>query len=207
MAAMIRRISGVPAGTGAGPGAGSGRPLIDGPAAARALEAVSGVAEATIGNVSPEAVRGLIRISRLGDFLAAAEGADNSTPFINYQDSANPNSLTIHLDLPTANRILPLLWPEGASYLGALMAPAATGEVMTQGEYLGLVRAVYGSKLEQEIRGAQIRLSLSLPGRVLSAQGGSFFGSRVDFIIPMADLLVLEKPLTYEVQWPPASGF
>jgi hypothetical protein len=94
-----------------------------------------------------------------------------------------------------------LLSPEVRDYLSALMAPVATGETLTQKEYLALVQSVYGKGLAEEIASAKITLTIDFPGTISVIQGGKATKNRGVFTIPLGDLLVLERPLRYEVAW------
>jgi hypothetical protein len=81
------------------------------------------------------------------------------------------------------------------------MAPIATGEVLTKAEYFALVSSIYGPAVADEIQSGAIHASIRFPGPISAVKGGSWSGSRAEFDIPLADLLVLETPLVYEVQW------
>jgi hypothetical protein len=97
--------------------------------------------------------------------------------------------------------MLAYISPDIVAYLSALMAPLATGEAMTKKEYLALIASIYGSGIADEIAAAFFNATIDLPGPVQSVKGGTFSGKRAEFAIPLVDLLVLEKPLTYEVVW------
>jgi hypothetical protein len=86
-------------------------------------------------------------------------------------------------------------------YLSALMAPVVLGEYMSSGEYLSLISMVYGRPLADEIAEARIKASIEFPRPVTSVSGGSSSGKRAEFDIPLLDILVLERPLRYEVYW------
>jgi len=81
------------------------------------------------------------------------------------------------------------------------MAPVATGEVMTRAEYLTFVASIYGKDIADEIASSSIRASVDFPGVIQRVKGGTFTGRRAEFEIPLPDILVLEKPLSYEVVW------
>jgi hypothetical protein len=97
--------------------------------------------------------------------------------------------------------MLLLVSPDVSDYLSALMAPVATGEELSKQDYLALVSSVYGKGIAAEIADARVSLDLELPGTVLSAPGGTFSGRRASFKVPLTDLLVLERPLLYEIRW------
>ncbi|MCL2270537.1 MAG: hypothetical protein FWC24_04250, partial [Treponema sp.] len=123
--------------------------------------------------------------------------------FITFEQNA-PSSggrCVINLSLDSGPEILTLISPEVNAYLAALMAPLATGEALNKAEYLMLVRSIYGRGIADEIASAQIRAFIDFPGPVKSVKGGTFSGRRAEFTIPLLDILVLEKPLGYEVMW------
>ena len=105
------------------------------------------------------------------------------------------------MDRSAAPGILARLSPEGADYLSALMAPAATGETLSKTDYLALVESVYGKGVAGEIAAAKVSAALTLPGQIRSVKGGTSSGREARFDIPLLDILVLETPLDYEITW------
>ena len=171
-------------------------PILNGETINRSLAAASGIKSASLKNTGPEALEGNIAISNVGDFLLSEKNM-----FITYSDGADSSSITIVLDRDSAPLIISRLSPEVAEYLSALMAPVALGEYMPAGEYLSLVSMIYGKPLADEIAAARIRASIEFPRPVTSVTGGSSAGRRAEFDIPLLDILVLEQPLRYEVNW------
>ena len=191
MAGLIRNLS---AAAGA---AAIDAPVLDAALITRSLSAAPGVASASFRNTTPDAIEGPVRISRIGDLLALHEGAG----FISFEQTAAGGRCVITLSRESGPGILSLISPEMSNYLGALMAPLATGEQIGQADYLSLVSAVYGRAIADEIAQSSIRASIEVPGPVQSVQGGTFSGRRAHFAIPLLDLLVLETPLSYELVW------
>ena len=177
-----------------------GTPLLSGPAISTSMSAAPGVESASLVNRTAAAVEGPVRISRLSDFLAIAS---SSGDFINFEQGtpAQGGRCSINLSLASGPQIIALLSSEIGEYLAALMAPLATGERLTQVEYLNLVTSVYGRGIADEIAQAGIRVTIELPGQVQSVRGGTFSGRNAEFAIPLLDLLVLETPLSYEIRW------
>jgi hypothetical protein len=171
-------------------------PILNADTINRSLAAASGIKSASLKNTGSETLEGNITISNVGDFLLSEKNM-----FITYNEGADSSSITIVLDRNSAPLIISRLSPEVGEYLSALMAPVALGEYMPAKEYLSLVAMIYGSPLADEIAAARIRASLEFPRPVTSVTGGSSNGKRVDFDIPLLDILVLEQPLRYEVNW------
>jgi len=192
---MTALIGGLAAASGT---AQPGAPILDGPAIAASMSASPGVASVSFKNTAPAAIEGPLKIAKIGDFLAPGKAT-----FIDFEQNARGGGgkCTITLSLASGPEILALISPEISDYLSALMAPLATGEVMTKAQYVILVSSVYGRSITDEISKAVIRASIEFPGPVLSAQGGTFSGRRAEFAIPLLDVLVLETPLSYEVVW------
>jgi hypothetical protein len=191
MAALIARISEF-SGT-AQPGA----PVLDGPALSASMSDAPGIASVSLWNRTPATVEGPVRISRIGDFLSRGGAAG----FITFEQNTSGGRCTVRIGLDSGPQILSLISPDVVDYLGALMAPIATGEPMTKAEYLALVGSVYGRGITDEISAATVRAVIDFPGPVQSAQGGTFSGRRAEFVIPLLDILVLETPLSYEIRW------
>jgi hypothetical protein len=110
-------------------------------------------------------------------------------------------SLSINLDVTKGPLIISLFSPDVADYLSAIMAPLATGEVLTVSEYLDLVSSVYGVSVANEIKNAAISINLTVPGMIQRVKGGTFSRNQAQFSVPLTDLLVLEKNAVYEIAW------
>ena len=175
-------------------------PILDGPAMGYSLASSPGISSVSIRNTSGTSLEGIIYISNIGDFLASPAGKGR---FITYVEGRTPgsSSLIITLDKDTTPELISRLSPEAVEYLEALFAPAVLGETSTKAEYLSLVSMIYGRAMADEITAARIRASVEFPRSVSSTHGGAASGRRVDFNIPLVDLLVLETPLRYEVIW------
>ena len=181
-------------------GASAEAPILDGAAIGRSLAAAPGIRSVALENTGPSSLNGSISISNVGDFLAAGDGKSR---FVTYTEGRRPgtSSVVITLNRDSAPLLIARLSPEATQYLSALMAPAVLGEPSTRQEYLALVTMVYGRPLSDEIAAARIRAFIEFPRPVTSVRGGNALGKRAEFDIPLADLLVLETPLQYEIVW------
>jgi hypothetical protein len=184
-------------------GAGSAELILDGKVIGRSMEKAPGIASVTLNNTGPAALEGEIGIGRVGDFLSVGE-----KKFIVYTENPPGESprisrshLVIYLDLDTAPDVISLLSADAVDYLSALMAPAATGEALTRRAYLDLVTSFYGKPIADEISAARIRAVFEFPSVITAIQGGTASGRRAEFDVPLLDLLVLDRPLRYEVTW------
>ncbi|MDR0448551.1 MAG: hypothetical protein LBH07_07770 [Treponema sp.] len=191
MIALLRSFRGLSSG-------GQSNPALDAASINRSLQASPGVSSSSLRNTGQEKIEGIVGISRFGDLLNA--GANR---FISYQASSGAVSgrLAINLNRNIAPRVLEQISPDLVDYLSALMAPAATGEILSKGEYLSLVESVYGKALAGEISASRITAVIALPGPVKSVKGGTYLGPEARFDVPVIDLLVLERPLDYEITW------
>jgi len=175
-------------------------PILDAAAIAKSMSAAPGIASVSLKNTAQAAVEGAVRLSKAGEFLAAANNGDNQKKFIVFEQG-NGGRCEININRVNGPEILELLSPEIADYLNALMAPIATGEILSKTEYLELVTSMYNKAISDEIASSRIRASIDFPGVITRVKGGTFSGRRADFDISALDLLVLETPLFYEVQW------
>jgi hypothetical protein len=173
--------------------------VIDGQRIGSSLAGAPGIASASLKNTSPQALDGTVRISKINDFLST--GA--ATGFIRFEQGAGAQGgrCTISITREMGPNMLSLVSPEIAEYLEALMAPIATGEELSNSEYLEAVASIYGAGISDEIAQSSIQASIDFPGSIQSVKNGKYSGRRAEFDIPVLDLLVLEKPLSYEVVW------
>jgi hypothetical protein len=162
------------------------------------MSTAPGVTSVLFRNTAPASIEGTIQISELNDFLAAADISRGvRRRFIVFEQGC----CEIYINRENGPVILGLLSPDITDYLNALMAPIATGENMSKTEYLELVSSFYNRTISNEIAGSRIRASIEFPGTITSVRGGTFSGRRAEFDIPLLDLLVLETPMVFEVQW------
>jgi hypothetical protein len=171
--------------------------ILDSSEIARSLKEAPGVESAALRNSSPNAVDGQVKITRVSDFLAGNTG----TKFIEFDQSSSGGSCVISINRRSAPEILSMLSFEIRNYLDVLMAPIITGDEISKPEYLELVASFFNKAISDEIASSRINAVIDFPGQVSSVKGGTFSGRRVEFNIPLVDLLVLETPLTYEVKW------
>lgn len=191
MAALIKKLS------EAGGAKVNDNMILNSQNLSQSMSAAPGVASAVFKNTAPADIEGPIRISRIGDFLAAG----SSENFITYEQSAKGGRCIIRLRRENGPKIIGFISPEITNYLNALMAPIATGEELNKKEYLDLVKDVYNKGISDEIASSRIIASVNFPGQITAVKGGTFSGKRADFNIPLLDLLVLDSPLQYEVSW------
>jgi hypothetical protein len=196
MSGFLKRMSarvGAPAGTDA--------LIFDAALMNREFAKVPGIASVSLKNTTADSVEGPLVISRVDRFLNGFSSAGKPLSFVDWKQSATGGSLAIRIDSGTGPGLLKLAPPFIAVYLTALMAPIATGESLGRDEYLLLASSVYGKGIADEIRGSALSFSIDFPGPVSGIAGGTFKGSRAEFKIPLLDLLVLDKPLVYDVRW------
>jgi hypothetical protein len=176
------------------------QPVIDGPAIARSFSVAPGIKAVTFRNTTPSIIEGTISIARVGDFLTIPRQVGGSR-FISYEQRGQGGKITIILDRENGPKVLSLISEDVVDYLSSLFAPVASGEVLTRIEYLELVTSVYKKPVADEISAARIRASINFPRTITRIQGGIASGARAEFNIPLLDILVLDRPLRYEVEW------
>jgi len=180
------------------------RPVLDAGSIGESLRVSPGMARVDLVNKTPSTLSGTLNISNIGDFLSTAE--KKSPRFITFEETSlrgSPSSgrIQLLLDRETGEGVLSLLAEEIRDYLSSLMAPIATGEVLTKDEYLELVESIYGRGVRDEIAAARVKANVRFPGQIQSLRGGSASGRQAIFDIPLIDLLVLDVPCRYEARW------
>jgi len=114
--------------------------------------------------------------------------------------------IAITLSRDTLAKALDLMPPETRDYLDLFMAPAFTGETMTNGEYEELIAATYGKTLATELKNSFFTLSVQCPaaatGAKITAPGTmTKNGNTVTFRLPLSTLLILSNPVIAEANW------
>ena len=183
---------------GVGLGMAEGGLILDGHEISESMALAPGISSVILQNTDPFALEGSISVSRVGDFLRSG---GSETGFISFSEGAASSSMVINMSLESAPALISAFSPEAEAYLEALMAPAVTGEVLNKREYISLVSSIYGRDIAEEISEARIMVYIQFPRQIRSVLGGQFSGRQAQFDIPLLDLLVLEEPLRYEVNW------
>jgi hypothetical protein len=187
--------------------ANSGGQIFDVVLMNRNFASMPGVESSALRSAAQNELEGRIVVASMTRFLehasetSASKNAGKKISAIVWEHSPSGGALTLNLNMDTGQELLHLISPDMVDYLSALMAPIATGEVTGRDAYLELVASVYGKALADEILKATFLLKLDFPGPVEGVRGGTGKGSRAEFTIPLIDLLVLDRPLHYEVRW------
>lgn len=178
---------------------------LDGPALNKALQESEGVRVSNLKNAANGDISGSVSLKDIEKFLftpsARTTAAVDASKFVSLSHSGANGSIRFYISLDSAPALLAAISPDMVDYLGALLAPASTGEKMTKAEYIELVDMMYGSEIAKEINSSVLSLSMNLPGTVRSVSGGTFSGRKAIFTIPLADILVLEKPVEISASW------
>jgi hypothetical protein len=171
--------------------------ILDGQAISKSMSGAPGIDSVSLKNTSQTSVDGHVKISKMNLFLNEVKGKE----FINFEQGSAGGKCVFSVNIENSQLILEHFSKDISDYLNAIMAPAATGEKMTKTEYLEIVASFYNKGISDEIAASRVRVSIDFPGAVTSAKGGTFSGKKAVFEIPLLDLLVLETPLVYEVNW------
>jgi hypothetical protein len=162
-----------------------------------ALALTPGVERAELSNTTDGGIIGRIDIADIGGFLNRKDSGNAAF----WEQASSGGSFRLNLNLDSGAAFLSLISPDLVDYLSALMAPIATGEVISKQGYLELAASVYGKAVAAEIEKAEFLISLDFPGSISGIKGGTYKGGHADFVIPLLNLLVLEEALVYEVRW------
>lgn len=100
------------------------------------------------------------------------------------------NQLTLNVSPETMIAFAQSLPEEFLVYMSMLAAPVFTGEPMTQEEYLGLIAALYGQPLADEIEQADIKITLESPS-----------GKKQTFNLPLVEFFTLTEEKTFSIRY------
>lgn len=112
----------------------------------------------------------------------------------------------IDISRDTLARAVELMPAETREYLDLFMAPAFTGETMTEAEYREVIAAAYGKTLAAELAASSFtltvqcpsavtRATINAPGTVVKANNAAVFR------VPLTTLLTLSSPISAEAAW------
>lgn len=138
--------------------------------------------------------------------LALSLGNVDGLPGSAVSCSPKNRTLTVTLSRETVHEALTGMPASMNDYIDLLMAPAFTGETLTQAEYIDVVRSAYGKTIADELLKSDFTLAVHCPSSVkqlkIDAPGSSSSaGNEATFRIPLAALLAMEKPIQAKVGW------
>jgi hypothetical protein len=178
-------------------GAEAAGPLINAPAIARSMSGAPGMGRVSFRNIGYEGLEGTAAITRLEEFLRPPGRAG----FINFMENSGGGRALITLNRETVPAMLSLISPDVVYYLNFLFAPIVTGDELSEEEYLDQISLFHNPAVAEELSQSEIRVSVQFPGPLTMVRGGSFSGRTAEFAIPLTELLVLARPLSYEAVW------
>jgi hypothetical protein len=179
-------------------------PILDASLLNESLSRIKGVETARFSNTNSNTITGALTLGEVNDLVKTADTSkeDTAVQFIALEATEGGGALRVTLDRQHGPAIIERLSEEAQAYLSSLMAPIATGEELSEQEYLALVESVYDAGIAKEIATATIALTLTLPGDITAITGGTQKDERkAEFTMSVLSILTLERPLELSVSW------
>lgn len=195
-AARLQSFRSVAADAGAGEPAA---PFFD----ARAIRAQSearGLSAITAETPTPHRFRGSFSMRSVSD--AVSDPELSKAGLIALTTSGGESTLSFSISRENA-QVLPVLFPGMDPYiLEALSPPALDPYPVTAEEYREMLAALLGQAALKELASAAVQLQIRTPGPITRSSGGKLSGGQsFTASLPLLELLVLEKPLSFSVSW------
>lgn len=120
--------------------------------------------------------------------------------------SAKDRTVSVTISRDSVHAALATMPATMNDYIDLLMAPAFTGETLSQAEYIDVVRSAYGKTIADELLKSDFTLAIHCPAPIrqskIDAPGSaSTAGNEATFRIPLAALLAMEKPIAAQASW------
>jgi hypothetical protein len=183
--------------------ASSNKTALDAASISESLKQAPGIASVDLKNSGSRTIQGVVKINDVGSLLSAPLEGGGYIRLVQYEESSTSGRITFSLDRDSGSKVLAFLSEDISDYLTTLFAPIASGEKMSDEEYLAEVNKWYPGGLADEIKSAKINVRVKFPGKINRIKGGEFQGDEAVFDVSLLDILVLEKPFVWEVQWTP----
>lgn len=127
--------------------------------------------------------------------LVSEMGADKQTLI-----SMESNSLRFYVDIDNFDeltKIVPFLADPNFEVYGPLYNQGTTEE-----DYLDMIFYLLGEDGPDAIKSGIVSIDVSVPGRITSVEGATrISNSTARFTFPIIDFLLLNKPLTFTINW------
>jgi hypothetical protein len=170
------------------------------PGLVRQEAGMRGIAVISAAAPTRETFSGSFAVRTLGDLDGKSASLAGSGLLTSRHD---PSGGSIAFSLTRANaKYLPELFPGIDPYiLEALSPPAIEDAPITKAEYRSMLESLFGSLAMPSIDNSAIKVSITVPGTILSSSGGTVAGFMFQTRIPVVEALVLEKPIEFFVAW------
>jgi hypothetical protein len=179
-------------------GLNQGESLFDEASVKRGAAEFAGTTVSRFASPSRERMEMTLAIADLGA-LGAATGGAGAQPLLTLRGTGSRRSLSIRLDAATFARIRPLL-PGMDNALVDVLGPQEK-DPYTAGEYDEVLSFTIDPQAPAWVASSRVAVTVRVPGRVVTQQGGRVEGNAVVFQIPLRDILLLREPMLFAVEW------
>lgn len=163
------------------------------------------VVSAQIDRVVPQTMA----IANLGSGLVCEDMVPQVAGAIGYchSNQAGQRKLVLTISPEVLQQVLAIMPMETVEYLDLLSAPILTGETMSASEYIDLISVVYGDSVAKELKGAAIKILVTVPSPARSASVSDpsgmtrVKGKVVEFTLGLPELLSNPAPTEFTVQY------
>lgn len=168
--------------------------------AIRAETEARGLSAITAETPTPHRFRGSFSMWSVSD--AVSDPELSKAGLIVLTTSGGESTLSFSLSRENA-QVLPVLFPGIDPYiLEALSPPALDPYPVTAEEYREMLAALLGQAALKELASAAVQLQIRTPSPITRSSGGKLSGGQsFTASLPLLELLVLEKPLSFSVSW------
>ncbi len=119
---------------------------------------------------------------------------------LTFRQAGNRTTMTFNLDMknyPQLAKMIPFLADPNFETFGPLY-----NEGMSPEDYLDMISYILGEEGPDAIMESVISMRFTTPAAIVSHQGGKKLGiNTVQFDMPLIDILLLAKPITFNVTW------
>jgi len=193
LASKFRRL------VAAGSGAPKTGPFFDADAIRKSIAARPSLSLAELGQPGPDSIRAVLSARNLEELAASPDIRDSG--LISVSKGTGWTECRFRLERGKAKAIASFFPGIDPYLLEALSPPALEEDPVTAAEYETMLKSVLGEKAMPAMEAAEISLSITVPGAVLSSGGGLLTGSTLVKKISILDALTLEKPIELWIRW------
>jgi hypothetical protein len=172
--------------------------LFDEAAVKRGASGFPGTSVTGFATPSRERLEMTLAIADLGALGTATKGAAGQ-PLVTLRSAGSRRSLSIRLDAATFGRLRPLL-PGMDNALVDVLGPQDK-DPYSDSEYDEVLAFTVDPQAPAWVAAARVNVTVRVPGRVVSQQGGRVEGNSVVFDIPLRDVLILRQPMVFSLDW------
>lgn len=163
----------------------------------KGLNSLKGVQNVLVKKESQDRITGSFSIAD----ITKLEPLNSSPKLFTISHNQNKTTFIFNLTKENAKFAFQLFPGINSSVMEALSPPALYEDELSQDEYRQNLLLFFGKNHISAVDNSKYTIQLIIPGTIISSTGLTVNGNKATYSFSLLDLLVLDKPLSFQISW------